>query len=112
MVGRTIATAIGLLLGASSVASFQQVTFLCSTEKKNNFSSSLNANDGNDPTKVWYADIANGIQNILTNSPLNEGKKALVRKLAGDYDVAAVQARLKGLIESSNNGVLMLSFTT
>lgn len=64
-----------------------------------------------DPTKVWYAEIANGIQNVLTNSPLKDGKKALVKSLAGDYDEVAVRARLDGLIESSQNGVLMLSFT-
>lgn len=41
---------------------------------------------------------------------LKEGKKALVKKLAGDYDKAAVRARLNGLI--ADNKVLMLSFTT
>jgi glutaredoxin 3 len=41
---------------------------------------------------------------------LKEGKKALVKKLAGDYDAAAVRARLDGLI--ADNKVLMLSFTT
>ena len=41
---------------------------------------------------------------------LNEGKKALVKKLAGDYDAAAIRARLDGLIQ--DNAVLMLSFTT
>lgn len=61
-----------------------------------------------DPTKVWYANIANGIQGILTNSPLNEGKKALVRSLAGDYDRVAVRAKLDSLVKE--NPVLMLSF--
>ena len=41
---------------------------------------------------------------------LNEGKKALVKKLAGDYDADAVQDRIDGLIKESP--VLMLSFTT
>jgi glutaredoxin 3 len=41
---------------------------------------------------------------------LNTGKKALVKKLAGDYDSAAIRARLDGLIQ--DNPVLMLSFTT
>jgi len=63
-----------------------------------------------DPTKVWYAGVANAIQNVLTNSPLNEGKKALVKSLAGEYDEVAVKARLNGLIADSNSGVLMLSF--
>ena len=41
---------------------------------------------------------------------LNEGKKALVKQLAGDYDAAAIRARIDGLIQ--DNSVLMLSFTT
>lgn len=41
---------------------------------------------------------------------VDEGKKALVKKLAGDYDEVAIQNRLKTLIEE--NKVLMLSFTT
>merc|ERR1719506_2407934 len=61
-----------------------------------------------DPTKVWYAEIANTVQNLLTNSPLNEGKKALVKALAGPYDAAKVGARLDGLI--ADEPVLMLSF--
>ena len=40
----------------------------------------------------------------------NEGKKALVRQLAGDYDQAAIRARLEGLIADSP--VLFLSFET
>ena len=62
----------------------------------------------NDPTKVWYAGVADVVQNLLTNSPLNEGKKALVKSLAGDYDVEATRAKLNGLID--NEPVLFLSF--
>lgn len=62
-----------------------------------------------DPTKVWYAEIANVVQNVLTNSPLNEGKKAFVKILAGSYDEAATRAKLLGLVEEE--AVLMLSFT-
>ena len=62
----------------------------------------------NDPTKVWYAGVADVVQNFLTNSPLNEGKKALVKSLAGDYDVEATRAKLNGLID--NEPVLFLSF--
>ena len=40
----------------------------------------------------------------------NEGKKKLVKSLAGDYDEAAIKARVNGLIADSP--VLMLSFTT
>jgi len=61
-----------------------------------------------DPTKVWYAGLADAIQNVLTNSPLNEGKKALVKSLAGEYDQEAVRAKLNGLI--ADKPVLMLSF--
>jgi hypothetical protein len=41
---------------------------------------------------------------------LNDGKKALVKSLAGEYDAPAIQARMQGLI--NDNTVLMLSFTT
>jgi hypothetical protein len=61
-----------------------------------------------DPTKVWYAGFADAVQNVLTNSPLNEGKKALVKSLAGEYDEAAIKAKLNTLIDE--NSVLMLSF--
>lgn len=36
----------------------------------------------------------------------NEGKKALVKKIAGDYDAEAIRARIDGLINDSP--VLML----
>lgn len=39
-----------------------------------------------------------------------EGKKKLVKSLAGDYDEEAIKARVEGLIET--NPVLMFSFTT
>lgn len=41
---------------------------------------------------------------------INEGKIALVKTLAGDYDEVAVRARLNGLV--NDNPVFMLSFTT
>ena len=41
---------------------------------------------------------------------LKNGKQALVKSLAGDYDKAAVRGRINNLIEE--NPVLMLSFTT
>ena len=66
------------------------------------------AGKDDDPTKVWYSGLADTVQNLLTNSPLNEGKKALVRALAGDYDQEATRAKLDGLI--ADNPVLMLSF--
>jgi len=41
---------------------------------------------------------------------LKDGKKGLVKSLAGDYDEAAVQQKINSLIQ--DNPVLMLSFTT
>lgn len=66
--------------------------------------------DSDDPTKTWFASVADGIQNLLTNSPLNEAKNALVKSLAGDYDEEATKSKLVGLIDDSP--VLMLSFVT
>lgn len=40
----------------------------------------------------------------------NEGKKAFVKSLAGDYDAIAVRTKIDSLIK--DNSVLMLSFTT
>lgn len=57
-----------------------------------------------------YAGIADAVQNFFTNTPLNEGKKALVKSMAGDYDKEAASAKLRDGIE--NNAVFMLSFTT
>ncbi|CAB9496468.1 GLutaRedoXin [Seminavis robusta] len=39
----------------------------------------LYGDSDSDPTKVWYAGLADTVQNVLTNSPLNEGKKALAK---------------------------------
>lgn len=41
---------------------------------------------------------------------LNDGKKALVKSFAGDYDSKAVRERIESMIDQ--NPVLMLSFTT
>jgi len=40
----------------------------------------------------------------------NEGKKKLVKSLAGEYDATAIQDRMNGLIDAEP--VLMFSFTT
>ncbi|GKY94757.1 hypothetical protein MPSEU_000441100 [Mayamaea pseudoterrestris] len=40
----------------------------------------------------------------------NDGKKALVKSLAGDYDAKAIRKRIENLIDG--NPVLMMSFTT
>jgi len=107
----------GLTSGAFVVVSshsHRPATRTCTSTAVRRNRSILHAASGgdndDDPTKVWYAGVANAIQNVLTNSPLNEGKKALVKSLAGEYDEVAVKARLNDLIADSNSGVLMLSF--
>mmetsp|Transcript_17460 Transcript_17460/g.27191 ORF Transcript_17460/g.27191 Transcript_17460/m.27191 type:complete len:126 (-) Transcript_17460:1267-1644(-) len=92
------------------LATTRTCTSAAATRNRSILHAASGGNNDDDPTKVWYAGVANAIQNVLTNSPLNEGKKALVKSLAGEYDVAAVKARLDGLIADSNSGVLMLSF--
>ena len=93
---RQVLVALALLVGASAFAT---------PGRSVRAGSALHAED---PTKVWYAELANGIQNVLTNSPLNEGKKAVVKMMAGGYDVAATNQKLDELIA---NPVVMLSFT-
>ena len=41
---------------------------------------------------------------------LQQGKRALVKSMAGDYDAAAIRARIDSLIDE--HPVLVLSFTT
>jgi len=61
------------------------------TSKLSKLESSGNDDDG---AKQW--------------NPFNDGKKALVKMLAGEYDSPAVRAKLMGLIQ--DEPVLMLSF--
>lgn len=49
-----------------------------------------------------------GVGNIV--GLFDEGKKKLVKSMAGEYDAEAIQARTDGLI--NDNPVLMFSFTT
>ena len=75
--------------------------------------SSSNGDNGNDadPTDNILARFADSVQRFLaTNSLLSEGKKQLVKALAGEYDEAAIREKLNGLV--NDNPVLMLSFTT
>jgi glutaredoxin 3 len=67
-------------------------------------------NNNEDPTKTWYGPIVDAIQNVLTNSPLSNAKKALVKTLAGDFDEAAVEAKISNLVKE--NPVVMLSFVS
>ena len=96
MLMRRVVVALALLAGAAEAFVAPRA------------SSAPRALHAEDPTKVWYAEIANTVQNLLTNSPLNEGKKAVVKMLAGPYDEVAVRAKLDGLIAAEP--VLMLSF--
>ena len=48
------------------------------------------------------------MQNAIQNSPIAEGKKLVVKMLAGDYDEAAARAELDRLIASEP--VVMFSF--
>jgi hypothetical protein len=54
--------------------------------------------------------VRNSSTEVHLKGFLNEGKKALVKSLAGDYDAAAIRARMDGLVK--DNSVLMLSFVT
>lgn len=65
-------------------------------------------NGGNPVPATATRDTSVGVGNIL--DLFNDGKKKLVKSLAGDYDEEAVRARTNGLI--NDNPVLMLSFTT
>lgn len=61
-----------------------------------------------------FRSVSNVPRNTLTQLHvfgfLNEGKKALVKSLAGEYDAGAIRARMDGLIDA--NSVFMFSFTT
>ena len=48
------------------------------------------------------------MQNAIQNSPIAEGKKLVVKMLAGDYDEEAARAELDRLIAS--DPVVMFSF--
>merc|ERR1711934_825658 len=47
---------------------------------------------------------------FAANSPINQGKIALAKAQAGDYDVEATKAELQEIIDGSK--VVMFSFTT
>ena len=52
--------------------------------------------------------FANAVQNAIQNSPIAEGKKLVVKMLAGDYDEEAARAELDRLIAA--DPVVMFSF--
>ena len=103
-----VAAAMFLLIQQSADAFLPRERVVYHAQTKIVASSSGSNNNSEDPTKSFVAGVADTVQNFLTNSPLNEGKKALVRSLAGEYDQAAIQAKLNGFI--TEKPVLMLSF--
>jgi hypothetical protein len=50
----------------------------------------------------------NNTQVALKNSPLNQGKKALAKAQAGDYDAAATRAKIEQYIK--DNKVMVFSW--
>ena len=57
-----------------------------------------------------FGGFVSKLTEFAANSPINQGKIALVKAQAGDYDVAATQAQLQGIIDEDK--VVMFSFTT
>jgi len=57
-----------------------------------------------------FGGFVSKLTEFAANSPINQGKVALVKAQAGDYDVAATQAQLQGIIDEDK--VVMFSFTT
>lgn len=51
--------------------------------------------------------VINSLTVALKNSPLNEGKKALAKAQAGQYDEAAVRSKINGLIADNAVGMLV-----
>jgi hypothetical protein len=65
-------------------------------------------NDDDDKKDDFWSAPASSLQSLL--KPMKDGKKMVVKALAGEYDEKATLAKLKGLI--ADNRILMLSFTT
>lgn len=61
------------------------------------------------PARAFPEDLINNISVAIKNSPLNEGKKALAIAQAGQYDEAAVRAKVEGLISASKVAVFSWS---
>lgn len=57
----------------------------------------------------FMEDAINGLTVALKNSPLNQGKKALAIAQAGQYDEAAVRAKVQSYID--NNKVVVFSWS-
>lgn len=66
------------------------------------------------PSQSFAPQPARAVRGDATQANLfnlfNEGKKALVRSIAGEFDEVAIGARLDSLV--NDNEVLMLSFLT
>ncbi|KAL7569891.1 hypothetical protein ACA910_008558 [Epithemia clementina (nom. ined.)] len=89
-----ITSFIPLVKGFQIIQPFRQSTVLWASSNGDNVLSQL----------------AKGIGLDFGKNPLLEGKKALVKSQAGDYDAVAVRAKLDSFIRK--NPVAMLSFTT
>lgn len=57
-----------------------------------------------------FTEMINKVTVAIQNSPLAQGKKALAKLQAGDYDVGAIRGKLETLI--TDNGVMVFSFST
>ncbi|GBF97393.1 hypothetical protein Rsub_09558 [Raphidocelis subcapitata] len=58
----------------------------------------------------FLEEAINAVTIAVKESPLNKGKKALAKLQAGDYDEAAVRAKLEGIL--TGTPVVMFSFST
>lgn len=56
-----------------------------------------------------FEDAINSLTVALKNSPLNQGKKALAKAQAGDYDAAATRAKIEQYIK--DNKVMVFSWS-
>jgi glutaredoxin 3 len=99
-----------LVSSSSSTTAFTPSQRSGGTTTTTTTTTTLMANKEEDPNQTPSAKIANSISKLFTSfNPLNNGKKALVQALAGEYDKEKYASELKGLI--TNEPLLMLSFT-
>lgn len=115
MIMRLTAVFLTFLSGSVLVDSFTPSTrnasakFSVAADDQKSVAVRMSPDDNNsDPFKSLLDMPANSLQNLL--KPLKEGKKMVVKSLAGDYDEKATLAKLNGFI--NDNRILMLSFTT
>lgn len=93
------------IINNSLVIASTMVVFAFITGSSNAFSRSPIRHSKN---SVSSSSTSISVGNIV--GLFDEGKKKLVKSMAGEYDAEAIQARTNGLI--NDNPVLMFSFTT